>query len=994
MEDKIKENLPAKGFPLKAEGGLARWGGRGIAGVTAPSSSDCYRISTWNVRSLHKSGKLANVIKEMARMEIDIMGVTETCWKGEGVFTTNIPGSEENYQIIYSGGKINRRGVGIITKETATKSILFHTMISERIMVIRLKATPVNILIIQVYAPCEDSKDEEKENFYEMVDQVIKDNRKGRECLIVMGDLNGKVGDKREQDIIGPYGRGDRNENGQHVIDLCATHNLFAANTWFQQKKSAQHTWTSPDGNTKNQIDFILFDKRYRNGVRNCKVRPEADCESDHNPVVATINIKLRKTKRNKGKFRWNTAELSDAMARKKYQSKIGVQLKARGIDDEDDIEQIWKKLKDCVTEVAMEICGKEKSNKKQNLISSEILEKMEERRKCKINNTEEGIRKYKELKRTIQKLCRTAKDNYYNEKCQELEQLDKLHSPRMYKKIKELQPRTSKTAKQIRDRQGKTITEKNEIVERWAEYVEELYEDKERGEADMGDLVNEVYTISEKEIQEVIKGLPKGKACGEDNISAELLQYMGEEGIQTTTRLINKIYKSGYIPEDFRKSIFVPIPKVAKAQDCSDFRTITLISHTSKILLNLIKKRISPIVERHLSDSQMGFRKGKGTRDAIFQLRTICERSLQMGNKIYICFIDFQKAFDRVQHDKLVQVMEKVEIPELERRLIINLYWGQQATVRWENEASRTFDIKRGVRQGCILSPLLFNLYSEFMISEALEDTKGITFNGVDVTNLRYADDAALTAESEKNLQSMMDKMNATCKAYGMAINIKKTKVMVVSQSGGETCKVTLENVVLEQVARYKYLGSWITENARNEDEIKTRIALAKEAFWKNKEIMRRNIRPQTKMKILNSYVFSILNYGCETWTWNEAMKKKVDAFEQWCYRRMLKISWKDRVTNVEVLTRLQTKMHFLNDMKRRKLEYAGHVLRGSSGETHLLLLEGKVNGKRPRARPRHTWIDDIAEWTEIERYDQIKRTAEDRKRWKAITVNLLQRR
>ena len=109
---------------------------------------------------------------------------------------------------------------------------------------------------------------------------------------------------------------------------------------------------------------------------------------------------------------------------------------------------------------------------------------------------------------------------------------------------------------------------QKEEILERWAEYVEELYEDKTRTAADMGDLINEVYTISENEIREVIGELPKGKACGEDNIPIELLQCMEEEGIETITRLINMIYKSGYIPEDFRKSIFVPLSKVAKAQD------------------------------------------------------------------------------------------------------------------------------------------------------------------------------------------------------------------------------------------------------------------------------------------------------------------------------------------------------------------------------------------------------------------------------------------
>src|SRR5206468_679923 len=222
----------------------------------------------------------------------------------------------------------------------------------------------------------------------------------------------------------------------------------------------------------------------------------------------------------------------------------------------------------------------------------------------------------------------------------------------------------------------------------------------------------------------------------------------------------LNKIYQSGSIPEDFRKSIFVPIPKVSKAQECSDFRTIALISHASKALLHVIKRRITPIIERQLGDSQMGFRKGKGTRDAIFQLRRISERITQMNKekeiqgkmttkkkKIYLCFVDYQKAFDRVRHDKLAEVMEKSGTPDLERRLIINLYWRQHAVVRWDGEISREVEVEKGVRQGCVISPILFNLYSEFMITEAMENMEGIKFNGVNITDLRYADDAVLVA-------------------------------------------------------------------------------------------------------------------------------------------------------------------------------------------------------------------------------------------------------
>src|SRR3989442_15286351 len=263
--------------------------------------------------------------------------------------------------------------------------------------------------------------------------------------------------------------------------------------------------------------------------------------------------------------------------------------------------------------------------------MNSEILYKMEERRKCKNMKEEE---QYKKLKHKIQKLCREAKDKYYEDKCKEIEMLDKAHSQLLYQKIKELRPKGNRMLQTIKSKQGKALLEKDKVMERWAEYVEELYKDESRGEADMGDLVNEVYTISSEEIESVIKDLPKGKTCSSDNISAELLQGMGEKGIEIMINLINRIFRSGYIPEDFKKSIFVPFPKVSRAQECNDFRTVALISHASKVLLHLIKRRITPIIERQLGNSQMGFRKGKGTRDAIYQLKMISERITQMNRE------------------------------------------------------------------------------------------------------------------------------------------------------------------------------------------------------------------------------------------------------------------------------------------------------------------------------------------------------------------------
>src|SRR5437867_5617352 len=145
-----------------------------------------------------------------------------------------------------------------IVREEVVKSVMMCEPISERIIIMRLKVAPINVLLVQIYAPNEDEDEEEKDRFYERLDKVIKEYRKGRECVIVMGDCNGKVDENREEDTIGHFEVGVRNDNGERVVNFCKRHNLFATNTWFQQRKSAQHTWISPDKVTKNQIDFVL----------------------------------------------------------------------------------------------------------------------------------------------------------------------------------------------------------------------------------------------------------------------------------------------------------------------------------------------------------------------------------------------------------------------------------------------------------------------------------------------------------------------------------------------------------------------------------------------------------------------------------------------------------------------------------------------------------------------------------------------------------------
>src|SRR5438132_2700983 len=222
--------------------------------------------------------------------------------------------------------------------------------------------------------------------------------------------------------------------------------------------------------------------------------------------------------------------------------------------------------------------------------------------------------------------------------------------------------------------------------------------------------------------------------------------------------------------------------------------------------------------------------------------MRTICERSLEHGNEVFICFVDFEKAFDRIDWLKMLDILKEIGVDWRDRRLIMNLYLNQKAIVRIQQEYSDGGEIGRGVRQGCSLSPLVFSIYAEAMMVEAMEGIEeGIKVGGKLIKDVRFADDQGMIAKSEPGLQKIMDGLNSTSLEYGMKINIKKTKVMKVSKVG--EVNITINGTKIEQVESLKYLGHTMTDDGRCENGINSRIAQAKEAFGDRKELLTKSL-------------------------------------------------------------------------------------------------------------------------------------------------------
>ncbi|GFO16672.1 craniofacial development protein 2-like protein [Plakobranchus ocellatus] len=246
--------------------------------VTARKMKDKLNIATWNIRTLLQKGKLENIKQEMERMKLNILGLSEVRWKGAGKITSG------GHEIIYSGWTESEKGEGIIVDQTVTKAIKGYWALSDRVLLVKIAGKPVDLNIIQVYAPTANSNDEDLDKLYNELD-TAKTQCKSQDPLIMMGDFNAKVGTEKVDDIVGKHGLGIRNERGEKLIEWCQTNNIIVGNTWFQQPPRRKWTWKSPGDETRNQIDYMMISKRYRNALLLAKTYPNADCYSDHVPV-------------------------------------------------------------------------------------------------------------------------------------------------------------------------------------------------------------------------------------------------------------------------------------------------------------------------------------------------------------------------------------------------------------------------------------------------------------------------------------------------------------------------------------------------------------------------------------------------------------------------------------------------------------------------------------------------------------------------------------
>ena len=350
------------------------------------------------------------------------------------------------------------------------------------------------------------------------------DQCKSQEIVIVMGDFNCKVGEGLENGTVGAYGLGQRNERGEKFIEWCKANNQVVTNTWFQQPKRRLWTWRHPDGHTKNQIDYITIGSRFRNGVISAKTYPSADCESDHIPVVADMRIKLKKLVKGKPRERLDYSALSKSAVANEFKLSVKNQYEVLKMEDLDE----WSCLSKAMQHAAQRI-PKVKKTKRKPWITDAILAKMAERQSIQDRNSD----KYKTVAREVRRLCRNAKENWFNDQCNEIERLQNTSTKEMFARIKTVTgSRRQVCSGCVASKDGNILVEKEEVLKRWSEYINELFHD-ERGDQPRIFKNFDGPEILPAEIQKAMCKMKRNKACGPDQISIEMITALDDFGIK-----------------------------------------------------------------------------------------------------------------------------------------------------------------------------------------------------------------------------------------------------------------------------------------------------------------------------------------------------------------------------------------------------------------------------------------------------------------------------
>ncbi|CAB1110695.1 unnamed protein product [Ectocarpus sp. CCAP 1310/34] len=995
------------------------------------------------------------VMQICAATDCDVIGLQETRRAGQGAIT------HDGYVIIWSGARAGTKdkrgvhGVGIAIKETMWDSVgeggRTVECISPRLMKVRLQiGRTCGVTFVVGYAPTETARNtaggdvNAKDSFWTALDAEIREVH-SRDHLVVLMDANARTGRRRDgccdAKIMGAYGRDIMNNNGERLLGLAADNRLSLINTYFRTPKGGvQHTFQSSNkGKEKHRLDFILMRQTDRRLVRNASVKRVDFKDSDHNLVHTTVRSppRVAPNRRTRGNSGSSRIRIDLERLRKDVHLRAVFQDRALNRPPPTALSrptgETAAELTAVVMSAAAEIAPLARSARgKGGWYTSEAQHEISEAsREIRVAQQQlRGASKNSDLETTLKAKLKAARKKRSSARWRALEKFFEGYVRQLEKKSREgdqagfyrhlkmidVEGKRPLTSQNIKDEDGKVLRDPTLTRQRWARWFHKLLNTKSPTiDLHATDRVKQWPTCvplddipSLFEVEEAVRGMANRKAVGPDDLPAELIKLFldGDRGfLREFHAIVVDVWQTGNVPQQWKDATIKVLFKKGDTMECGNYRGISLVAHAGKVLLKVVATRLSHYCEREgiLPEEQSGFRPHRSTLDMLFAIQRLHELARKKSTAVFACFVDLTKAYDSVDRDLLWDVLERFGVPPKMLAVIRHFHEGMRARVRTDDgQYSEWFDVGQGLRQGCNLAPLLFNLFSAAMrmvaVTEFDKDPK-VTADMIKIAtrvectgkrgrsagkkammvtvaealwDMLYADDAAIVSLTPESLEKMMSIIVRVAGLFGLMVSEPKTEIMCMLPKGlGERpFAVSAAGQTYKQTDRFVYLGRTICADGKVDREITSRICRAWKCYRRNSTSMydRKRANRQLKIRLLQAEVVQTLLYGCASWSLAAEHYTKLNGTHRQFLTRC--IGWSKRKRSDRPLSYAQALIQagceetIEATVRKRRLCFAGFVMRMEDNRLpKRMLLGAMAGGVGYRGGQESDWVSRLGE-------------------------------
>ncbi|KAK3559288.1 hypothetical protein QTP86_010738 [Hemibagrus guttatus] len=894
---------------------------------------------------LDRSGKGRELADVMERRKVDILCVQETRWKGSKARSIGA-----GFKLFYYGVDSKRNGVGVVLKEEFVRNVLEVKRVSDRVMSLKLEIEGVMLNVVSGYAPQVGCELEEKERFWSELDEVMESIPTG-ERVVIGADFNGHVGEGNtgDEEVMGKFGVKERNLEGQMVVDFAKRMDMGVVNTYFQKRE--EHRVTYKSGGRSTQVDYILCRRGNLKEISDCKVVVGESVARQHRMVVCRMTLMVCKKKRSEIEKKTKWWKLKKEECCEEFRQKLRQALGGQVVLPDD-----WETTAEVIRETGRKVLGVSSGRRKEDKetwwwneeVQDSIQRKRLAKKKWDMDRTEENRQEYKELQRRVKREVSKAKQKAYDEL---YTRLDTREGEKDLYRLARQRDRDGKDVQQVRvikDRDGRVLTSEESVQRRWKEYFEELMNEeneREKRVEGVNSVEQKVDKIRKDEVRKALKRMKSGKAVGPDDIPVEVWKCLGEAAVEFLASLFNRVLESERMPEEWRRSVLVPIFKnKGDVQSCSNYRGIKLMSHTMKVWERVVEARLRKVVE--ICEQQYGFMPRKSTTDAIFALRILMEKYRDGQRELHCVFVDLEKAYDRVPREELWYCMRKSGVAEKYVRVVQDMYERSRTVVRCAVGQTEEFNVEVGLHQGSALSPFLFAIVMDQLSEEVRQESPW---------TMMFADDIVICSESREQVEENLERWRFALERRGMKVSRSKTEYMCVNEREGSGT-VRLQGEEVKKVQEFKYLGSTVQSNGECGKEVKKRVQAGWNGWRKVSGVLcDQKISARIKGKVYRTVVRPAMLYGLETVSLRKRQESELEVAELKMLRFSLGVTRLDRIRNEYI--RGTAHVGRLGDKVREaRLRWFGHVQRRESEYIGRRMLDMKLPGRRQRGRPKRS--------------------------------------